>query len=100
MDHEVEVRDDIPPFEFKEFLRWVGELKKEIPKEYWGSAKVSIGSEMAYDQDYPTCHVTYERPETTEETYERESQAQHETVMREAFEREQYNKLKKKFEHT
>lgn len=94
----VEVSDEIPPSELREFLLWVERIKGEIPDEYKDSARIVIGSGMVYDQDYPTCTVSYERPETAKETYERESLAQHDKVMREALEREQYNKLKKKFE--
>ena len=94
----VTVCEDIPPYEFVEFLEWVEDIKREIPEEFWGSAKVSIGSGMSYDQDYPTCHVTYERPETEEELRQRKAEERMKNTRRVASERAQYEALKAKFD--
>jgi hypothetical protein len=98
MDTTVTVSEEIPPSEFSEFLLWVERMKEEIPEEYQRTARIDIGSSMSYDQDYPTCVVSYERPETPLEAQTRRSEARRALERQERYEREQYEQLKQKFD--
>ena len=97
MDTTVEVCDDIPPAELAEFLLWVERIKSEIPEEYHATAKVEISAGMHYEQEYPTCIVSYVRPETKEETETRQKKERRDRESREMYERSMYEKLKAKF---
>lgn len=94
----VTVSEELPPSELSEFLLWVERTTGEIPEEYRRTARVEIGSSMSYDQDYPTCVVSYERPETRLETQIRQAQAKRALERQELFERSQYEALKAKFD--
>lgn len=94
----VEVCDDIPPSELADFLLWVERLKDKIPEEYHHTARVVISAEMHYEQEFPTCVVSYTRPETKEETERRKKQEHRDRTSRELYERAQYEALKAKFE--
>ena len=96
----VTVSNNLPPQEFEDFLRWVEQLKDDIPEEYRPAAKVHIDAGMDYDQPYAICMVTYDRPETPEETRQREAKARLDSSRQEGYERTLYEKLRKKFEPT
>ena len=94
----VTVCEDIPPAELSEFLLWVERVTGEIPEEYRDQARVEISAGMHYEQEYPTCVVSYTRPETKLEANQREAQDRRNARSRELYERSQYEALKAKFD--
>lgn len=100
METEVIVRDDLPPRNLEEFIRWVEEVKNEIPKEYWSTTDIKIDGEISYDVAYARCVVSYSREETAEEKRQREASVRVEKLLDETRQRQEYERLKKKFEPT
>jgi len=73
-------------------------IRETIPAEYRDSARCEIDSESGYEgSHYASIEVSYSRPETAEETLERERHKMAETVAAEQKQRAAYEALKAKF---
>lgn len=90
----VQVSDILPPQNFTEFLAWVEELKRNIPKEYWPTAEVRIDSTSDGYMGYAVCDVNYTRPETTEEARQREERERQDKWSLKEHKLSQYHRLK------
>jgi hypothetical protein len=69
-----------------------------IPEEFAGSATIKIDCDIKYDCIETDIKVSYERPETEEETKARESAEDIKSNNENQFKLEQYNRLKKELD--
>jgi hypothetical protein len=85
----------------EQFVDTFADLLDEVPEEFRDKAFVKFELERSCDDSWLVFKCGYERAETPEETAEREQRearkAEAERVGQEAYEREQYLRLKAKF---
>jgi hypothetical protein len=73
-------------------------IRESIPAEFRERARCEISSTGGYEgSHYATIEVSYERPETPEETANREENAGRARALADAKQRAEYDKLKAKF---
>lgn len=83
---------------FDEVLSELNEIKKSMPAESMAGAQVFLRDDSEYGVTNLLLEVRYERPETEEETRERLDKEAEDRSQKEALERQEYAKLKAKYE--
>lgn len=73
-------------------------IRESIPDEYRATARCEISNDSEFDMTYATIHVSYDRPETPEETAARKAKDKQEANERERIERSMFERLKARFE--
>jgi hypothetical protein len=87
-------REEDPPSKLLEFREFLDRIIEKIPGEYRHSAKIEFFAENS-DIDI---RITFERPFTPEEQVEHDELKRQRQAVYERREREEYEKLKLKFE--
>lgn len=100
VDHE---QFDDGPFKFNgtldEVIFSLTNIQASIPEQYRATATCEINSVLSYeDSTYANIKVTYVRPETDEECKAREEMERRQRDFAVRHEREQYERLKAKFD--
>ena len=84
------------PESLPDFIRWMQAKLEEIPEEYRQSAKIEV---RKYDEEGCAEYVIrYTRPETEQEIKARDAEIEAMKRRREADERKQLERLKRKYE--
>lgn len=86
------------PYNLAEAITWLQRHLVAIPEEYRASATIDINSTGYYDSQYAQIKIGYVRPENNEEVAGRVAAAQWAIKIAEDREREQFERLRAKFE--
>lgn len=78
-------------------IAWLLAKLEQIPAEYQDCSQCSFGGEDYYGSPKATLKISYIRPETDDEIRVRETEARARSLLSQADERRQYERLKEKF---
>lgn len=89
--------DAWPPIDLVDFSAWLEGHLQSIPTEFRESATITFDAQIGYDGPYIDLEIAYRRPETKEETEERERSERHRESLIESVERKELNRLQEKY---